>query len=70
MKLNCLSCGLTVHLSDAYEDYDGLVKCFACGAMLHVRTADGNLKRMEVVPSARAVVNEPPGQNPDGQIPG
>ncbi len=34
MKVNCLCCGHTVDLRDAYDDYEGLIKCFACGACL------------------------------------
>lgn len=34
MKINCLSCGHKVELDDAYDDFEGLVKCFACTALL------------------------------------
>jgi hypothetical protein len=48
MKLNCLSCGHSIDLRDAYDDYEGQVKCFACEALLNIRTADGQVKRTEV----------------------
>ena len=37
MKINCISCGHNVELSDVYEDYDGLVKCFACKTLLGIK---------------------------------
>jgi DNA-directed RNA polymerase subunit N (RpoN/RPB10) len=49
MKINCLSCGHTVVLDDAYDNYDGQVKCFTCGATLEIKTEEGNLKRVNFV---------------------
>ncbi len=60
MKINCLSCGHKVDLDDAYEDYEGQVKCFACGAILEIRTEEGHLRAVRFVriaprPSAEEV---------------
>ena len=44
MKINCLSCGHTVVLDDAYDNYEGQVKCFACSAILEIKTEEGNVK--------------------------
>lgn len=44
MKIICLSCGHKVDLGDAYDDYEGQVKCFACAAMLTIKTAAGGLR--------------------------
>lgn len=49
MKLNCLSCGHTVDLHDAYDDYEGQVKCFTCGGLMAIRTQDGQIKWVELV---------------------
>ena len=49
MKINCLSCGHAVDLRDAYDDYDGQVKCFACTALLEIKTEAGNLKGVRFV---------------------
>jgi DNA-directed RNA polymerase subunit N (RpoN/RPB10) len=46
MKLNCISCGHKFDLGDAYEDYEGLVKCYVCGALLAIKTDEGSLKSM------------------------
>ena len=48
MKINCLSCGHKVDLDDAYDDYEGAVKCFACGAILNIKTQEGRLKSVNL----------------------
>jgi hypothetical protein len=45
MKLNCVSCGHSLDLHDDYGDYEGLVKCYVCDALLMIRTEDGHIKR-------------------------
>ena len=57
MKINCLSCGHKVDLDHAYDDYEGQVKCFACGAILEMKTEHGELrsvKFMRIVPRPSA----------------
>ena len=49
MKINCLSCGHTVDLDDAYDDFEGQVKCFACSAILEIKTEEGNVKTVQFV---------------------
>jgi DNA-directed RNA polymerase subunit N (RpoN/RPB10) len=46
MKLNCLSCGHSVDLHHDYDDYEGQVKCFVCGALLTILTEGGHIKRV------------------------
>ena len=48
MRLNCLSCGYTLDLDNSYGDYDGQIKCVICGAVLNIKTEDGNLKSASV----------------------
>ena len=48
MKVNCLNCGHTFDLDDAYDDYEGQVKCWICGAILEIKAEDGCLKAMSV----------------------
>ncbi|MGC9996716.1 MAG: hypothetical protein ABSE79_15475 [Terriglobia bacterium] len=43
MKVNCLGCGFKLDLDDAYDDYEGPIKCFACGATLEIRAEQGYL---------------------------
>ena len=52
MKLNCLSCGHSVDLHRDYDDYEGMVKCFVCGALLTILTENGHVKRV-TLPHAR-----------------
>jgi DNA-directed RNA polymerase subunit RPC12/RpoP len=49
MKLNCLSCGHSVDLRDSYDDYEGPVRCYVCGALLLIRSKDGGLRSVERV---------------------
>lgn len=48
MKVNCLSCGHGVNLDDAYDEYEGQVKCYVCGKLLEVKTMDGRLKAVHL----------------------
>ena len=49
MKINCLSCGFKVDLTNAYDDYEGQVKCFGCGAMLEIETQEGHVRAVKLV---------------------
>ena len=49
MKINCLSCGHKVDLDDAYEDYEGHIRCFACSTLLEVRTEEGRVKSVKIM---------------------
>ena len=55
MRINCLSCGHKVDLDDAYDDFEGQIKCFPCGAVLEIKTDQAKLKKIKVVsvPSRR-----------------
>ena len=44
MKINCLSCGHKVDLDDVYDDYQGLIRCLTCAAMLEIKTEEGQLR--------------------------
>ena len=48
MRINCVSCGHQIDLADAYDDYDGQVKCWVCDALLHIRTEQGAVKAMRL----------------------
>jgi len=47
MKVNCLSCGHAVDLRNSYDDYQGQIKCFTCGALLAIRTEGGEIRSVE-----------------------
>ena len=56
MKVNCLSCGHSLDLGDAYDDYDGQVRCFICASLLTIRTQDGHVKSVGLVRTPGEVV--------------
>jgi hypothetical protein len=48
MKINCIACGHKIDLDDVYGDYEGQVKCFACKALLEIKTEEGNIKSIRL----------------------
>jgi DNA-directed RNA polymerase subunit RPC12/RpoP len=46
MNINCIACGHKFELDDAYDDYEGPVRCWVCGALLEIKAQDGCLRRM------------------------
>jgi DNA-directed RNA polymerase subunit RPC12/RpoP len=46
MNINCLACGHKFELDEAYDDYEGPVRCWVCGALLDIKAQDGSLRRM------------------------
>jgi len=57
MKINCISCWHKFDLGDAYDDYEGQVKCYICGNILEIHTHEGNVKSARVITGA----GPPPG---------
>ena len=59
MKINCLSCGHKVELDDAYDDYSGQIKWYACHAIMEIKSEDGKLKSVKLARGvARQAVEE------------
>jgi len=59
VKINCLSCGHNVELDDAYGDYAGQIKCYACRAIMEIKCEDGKLKSVKLARGvARPAVEE------------
>jgi ribosomal protein S27E len=44
MKINCPGCGHRIELDDAYDDYEGQIRCWVCGTIFEIRTEDGCVK--------------------------
>ena len=57
IKINCLSCGFKIDLDDAYDDYEGEVKCHTCHALSEVKLDQGNIKKVRIVSSAKLAAN-------------
>jgi len=53
MKINCISCGHSIALDDAYDDFTGMVKCYVCGGLLEVKTSEGKIQTVNLAVQAR-----------------
>lgn len=65
MKVNCLGCGYKVELAESYDDYEGPIKCFACGAIMEIAAHEGSIREVrpvtgEPLPSAEKVFKRSP----------
>lgn len=49
MKLNCLRCGHKIDLDDAYDDYEGQVKCYVCGSLLEIKAQEAKLRTVRLL---------------------
>ena len=64
MKINCLSCGHNINLEDStYGDYEGAIKCYACGAILEVKLIEGCIKSVKLHSLAQTGGNAPAGKS-------
>jgi len=61
MKINCVSCGHGLQLGDAYDDFEGLVKCYVCSQLLQVKISHGKVKSVGLT-AACPDVSAPAGQ--------
>lgn len=50
MKINCLSCGHKIDLDEAYDDFEGPIKCYVCNAVLEMKAAEGRLRSIRLAP--------------------
>lgn len=48
MTINCLNCGHGFDVGEAYDDYQGQVKCWVCGALLELCSQDGAIKSLKL----------------------
>lgn len=59
MEINCLGCGFKIDLDDVYDDYEGRIKCFVCGATSELVTVGGRLESLrQVLDSDLALARE------------
>jgi len=60
MNVNCLSCGHSLDLREAYDHYRGQIRCFICGALLTLHSEDGQVISVVLSQSGReGVVSAP-----------
>jgi ribosomal protein S27E len=48
MKINCLGCGHSFELDEAYEEYAGQIRCWVCGVTLEVQIEAGRPKLVKL----------------------
>jgi DNA-directed RNA polymerase subunit RPC12/RpoP len=53
MKINCLSCGHNIELDDAYDDFEGSIKCYVCSGRLEVKFSEGKVKSVRLAAQPR-----------------
>jgi DNA-directed RNA polymerase subunit RPC12/RpoP len=58
MKINCLSCGHTIDIDEAYSDYEGQVKCYTCSALLEIKLEESLIKSVKVIKPTRNAAGE------------
>jgi hypothetical protein len=56
IRVNCLSCGHPIELDEAYEDYQGEVRCWGCRAIVEVSLHEGKLQSMKLSTGASNLV--------------
>jgi hypothetical protein len=52
MKLNCVSCGHSVNLDNAYDDYNGDIKSLVCGSTLAMIIEQEHIKSVKLAAAA------------------
>jgi hypothetical protein len=58
MKINCITCGHKVDLDDAYDDYQGPIRCLVCSTMLEIMTQEGRLRSVRFANASSSPSNE------------
>ncbi|WP_295585794.1 hypothetical protein [uncultured Lamprocystis sp.] len=53
-NVHCMFCGHAIDLGDAYNDYEGPLRCSVCKSLMTVRVEDGHLRSMTDSPQAAA----------------
>jgi hypothetical protein len=59
MKINCVSCGHNISLDEAYDDFEGPVKCYVCGTRLEVKICKGKIKCVKFAAPAPGSLPKP-----------
>lgn len=59
MRINCIHCGHKFDLGDAYDDYEGMVRCDTCRGGLLVRTQEGSVRSVMPWAIASTPANAP-----------
>ena len=58
MKIRCINCGHNFELGDAYDDYEGEVKCWVCEAIMDINVKNGMMKSSRCVNTHHPIAEE------------
>ncbi len=58
MKINCLSCGHSIDLDEAYSDYEGQAKCYTCSALLEIKLEESLVKSVKFLKLTDSAASE------------
>lgn len=58
MQIRCMHCGHNFKLDEAYDNYEGEVRCWVCGAIQEIKLEEGMLKYSRCVKSAISLSKE------------
>lgn len=53
-NVHCMFCGHAIDLGDAYNDYEGPLRCSVCKSLMTVRVEQGHLRSMAASPQVGA----------------
>jgi hypothetical protein len=60
MKVNCITCGHSLNLDEAYDDFDGLVRCYVCSGLFELKTVEGKVKSVRFAQAPQPAAARPP----------
>jgi ribosomal protein S27E len=69
MKINCIACGHNFDVDEAYDDYEGPVRCWVCGTLLDIKTEEGHIRRLRMAGSPPQETTKEPVEGTEGKRP-
>jgi DNA-directed RNA polymerase subunit N (RpoN/RPB10) len=46
IRIRCVGCGHLIQLDEAYQSYEGQLRCWTCGRLMEVTIREGRLNAM------------------------
>lgn len=53
MEINCLSCGHKIDIGEAYDDFEGQIRCYVCDGIMEIKTEEGAVKSVKDASSSQ-----------------
>ncbi|MDD3472086.1 MAG: hypothetical protein PHS86_04815 [Syntrophaceae bacterium] len=67
MRVNCITCGHSLNLDEAYDDFEGLVRCYVCSGLFELKTAQGKIKSVRFAQPPQTKPPVAPRENSDSK---